>query len=840
MSVSEAETTTALAATVRRADLASALAWVKVGLPRRPVVAVLAGIRIEASGASLSLGAFDYETCTRATVGCSGETDGVMLAGGAALVKAVQGFPKGATLPVRLEARPEGLAVSCGGVSVAIPALALEDYPQLPEMPPLSGHLGAGFGPAWDRVSVARGRDDTLVALTCVQVALGPDSAELVATDRYRLAVEAVPFAPTRKVPDKPLLLPVHGIATLAKGAREPLAVHVGKPYRSGREHYGPMVGLSDGWRELTVRAVDADYPKVRQHLGEGSFPSSVTVDAGALAAAVKRAGNVTERYEPVRLIATGRALTVQGISDGKAAASECVPAALTGAPVMRQFNPGYLWELLAGASGDAVLQFPAPGKPIRITAGAFAAILMPIRTGNDDDPDQIAAAAAAVPEVEEEASVEETETVAEVAEETAPEPNTREWRLAQGHSEATVDAAEWMKAASARRLAGGIATGPSAGRTEAGDRARATLATPAAEIPAALGGDGAGALAVPDAAGLTPSQRRMAGYEVDDGAVLWDLVRQFLSTYIAFRTQAELDLVTAWIFHAVARDRDDKGMGQLIWQASPRLLITSRSRGSGKSTVLDVILILTLSRRGKMPRVTPAKIAKVLGQYYETAAIDEAKAIFGEGKAHLELQACLLAGYTRRSSYEVSKVSLSLFGALAYAAKEDLITEIPADGTVGDLLDRSLKVIMPPPSRPMPEVGERAEQEGAMLGAALVAWTDARRRDLKAAARLLADEDHARALELHEQGKDVGSLRLIQITRPLRACARVAGPEAEEAIRQALAELTAGTESKEAQADLAELLERSRYWGTGTTGDDIPEGGKIVAAPADDEDWED
>jgi hypothetical protein len=257
--------------------------------------------------------------------------------------------------------------------------------------------------------------------------------------------------------------------------------------------------------------------------------------------------------------------------------------------------------------------------------------------------------------------------------------------------------------------------------------------------------------------------------------------------------------------------------MGPLIWRASPRLLLTSRTRRSGKSTTLDLLASLTGSRRGKMPKVTPARIAQVLSKYHETVFIDEARTIFGAGNGHMELQGCLLAGYTRKSSYEVSGRSLSLFGPVALAAKEDLITATRTD-TMGDLLDRCLKITLASPPYPMPEAGERADEDGALLCRALTAWTDASRAALKNAAAGIAAEDHEEALQLTEDDPQAAAemnWRLRQISRPLRACGRVAGPDAEAAINAALGELTAGTASAEARDALDEIERRAASWGS-------------------------
>jgi hypothetical protein len=323
------------------------------------------------------------------------------------------------------------------------------------------------------------------------------------------------------------------------------------------------------------------------------------------------------------------------------------------------------------------------------------------------------------------------------------------------------------------------------------------------------------------------------------DGARLMTLVKMYLCEYVSFPDDASANLAAAWVLHAVARQRDDTGIGPLIWRASPRLLVTSKTRGSGKSTLLDLILILTQSRRGKIPNITPAKFAKVVGKYFETVCLDEAKTILGSGSKSLELQGVLLAGYTPRASYEVSNVSLPLFSAVAWAGKDELITET-SGSQIGDLLDRSLTLRLRPPARPMPEIDEQAEDDGETLAALLVAWTDSRRGELIQAARDLAVEDRERAL-------DGANLRAIQISRPLRACGRVAGGGWEDVITDSLEQLTEGAASAQLADAMADMERRAAAWqsaaGASAAGDDedlddAP--GRIVEQPYDESEDED
>ena len=343
------------------------------------------------------------------------------------------------------------------------------------------------------------------------------------------------------------------------------------------------------------------------------------------------------------------------------------------------------------------------------------------------------------------------------------------------------------------------------------------------------------------------PQPRQLATQDDDrpvNGALLWLLVRRYLSYYVAFPSEAALNLVTAWIFHACARNRNATGMGQLIWNASPRLLILSRKAGAGKSTLLDLIVILTGSRRGKIPRITPARLAQITGQAYEVVCIDEGRQVLGAGGKQMDLQACLLAGYTPGASYEVSKTSLDLFGAVVLATKENLITEATKavngdDSSIGDLIKRSYSVILAEPDRPMPEVGQRARAEGAALARGLVKWTDDNRATLEQAAQDIADEDFAVATGRAERGEKPGkSLRAFQIGRALRAIGRGidqqvtedqqrkdihgASPQCEATILAALSG-NAGTASTGVMTELESLREA---WEDRTEddGDEFPE----------------
>lgn len=311
------------------------------------------------------------------------------------------------------------------------------------------------------------------------------------------------------------------------------------------------------------------------------------------------------------------------------------------------------------------------------------------------------------------------------------------------------------------------------------------TQAPPAAD-PAPI--EGTVALRQPGTTAATGAQRKQDGALY--GPLLWELVNRYLGYYVSFRTQEELVRVAAWVFHASARKRGESGMGPPIWNALALLLIKSRKRGAGKSTLLRLIAFLTGS--GKTPRITAARFAQLTGQAYETVCVDEARSVLGAGGKQMDLQGCILDSYQPGSFYQVSRTKLSLFGFVAIATKESLITDATkaVDGdesSIGDILDRCLSVTLTAPAMPPPEVGKRAEAEGAVLCRALIAWTDTNRDALEQAAEDIADEDHKAAIERARRGeKATETPRALQIGRPLRAVGRVIDQQAITAARRA------------------------------------------------------
>jgi DNA polymerase III subunit beta len=377
--------------TVSRGDLAAAVAHAGQALPKRAALPVLAGMRAEVTGSRLTLATFDYEKAARASIDGSAAAPGAILADGPQLAAAVKALPRGKSAAVTLEAGTGALTLECEGARSTVPLLAHpEDHPGLPDLPPAAGTVaGEAFARSVSRVAAAASADDTLPALTCVQLGLRPDgTVTLAATDRYRLAADETAWTPADlDATPRDILVPAADLARFAAGCGDKVTIFLAPDQRPDNERglggSAGLAGFSDGAREVIVHVNDGTFPRITDLLHR-QHATTATCDAGALGDAVRRAGRLCGRGEPVSVGFAPAGVTVCPVRDGAECGSQTVPATLAGPPVRTAFNPVYLASMLAGVDGAARISLTEPTKPTLITAGSdddqFRVVIVPMR----------------------------------------------------------------------------------------------------------------------------------------------------------------------------------------------------------------------------------------------------------------------------------------------------------------------------------------------------------------------------------------------------------------------------------------------------------------------------
>lgn len=370
---------------VERDVLAEAVTWAARGLPTRPPVPVLAGVRIEAAtDGTLTLSAFDYEVSAQVQVAAEVSEEGTVLVSGRLLADIARNLP---AQPVDVRTQDTKVAVTCGSSRFTLLTMPVEDYPALPTMPKSSGTVaGDVFTLAVAQVTTAAGRDDTLPILTGVRVAIDGSRITLLATDRYRLAMRTLTWSPERSDDTAVALVPARTLGDTARALGASGTVQLAL----GRMGTGEgLIGFEAGARRTTSRLLDGEYPKVTSIFPTTSEAQAV-VETTALVEAVKRVALVAERNSPVRLRFDSGTVVIEAGQGEDAQASEQIEATFDGEELEVAFNPQYLLDGLTALHQPYTrLAFTQPTKPALLTGqaeidstpdDAFQYVLMPVR----------------------------------------------------------------------------------------------------------------------------------------------------------------------------------------------------------------------------------------------------------------------------------------------------------------------------------------------------------------------------------------------------------------------------------------------------------------------------
>ncbi|WP_263120766.1 DNA polymerase III subunit beta [Cellulomonas sp. RIT-PI-Y] len=348
---------------VERDVLAEAVTWIARSLPTRPPVPVLAGVRIEAEADGvLRLASFDYEVSARSEIPAEVTEPGSVLVSGRLLAEISRALP---AKPVDVVLDGTKVSVTCGASRFTLLTMPVEDYPQLPVMPSLSGTVdGDDLTKAVAQVTVAASRDDTLPLLTGVRVEIQGEKVTLLATDRYRLALRELVWKPADPSISEVALVRARTLNDAAKSLGASGSVNVGLSTGQGVD----LIGFEAGGRHTTSLLVDGDYPPVRRLFPDES-PIHAVVNTQLLTDAAKRVALVAERNTPIRLTFSEGQVVLDAGQGDDAQASEALEATLVGGEIAVAFNPQFLLDGLGALNTPFVrLAFTHPNKPVEFT----------------------------------------------------------------------------------------------------------------------------------------------------------------------------------------------------------------------------------------------------------------------------------------------------------------------------------------------------------------------------------------------------------------------------------------------------------------------------------------
>ncbi len=355
-----------------RDALSEALQIVQRGVSSRPGIPALTGVlmQVEQAG-TLTLTTTDLEVSARLSIEVQAQEVGVALVPARLLTDTVKSL---SDAPVEFDADQGQARIRCAAYEGALRLLPAEDFPSL--QPPTGTRVVVDapmFAEAVGQVARAASRDEARPVLTGVLVEVSREGITLVSTDSYRLAVrELVATAAGESkaiVPERAMSEAGRGAATVDKGDIELFLDESQVSFRMGQ-------------LTLTSRLIEGEFPNYRQLLPE-AYDSRLTVSRQQLMDAVRRVGLLARDTSPVRLEFNALGVKLSSSSPDLGQAVEAVEARYEGEDITAAFNPGYLADGLAAATGETVRLEVRDGlKPgiVRGESDDFTYLVMPVR----------------------------------------------------------------------------------------------------------------------------------------------------------------------------------------------------------------------------------------------------------------------------------------------------------------------------------------------------------------------------------------------------------------------------------------------------------------------------
>lgn len=371
------------------------LALSSAGRKRVPVCnRVLATIGPE----TVELSGFDFDVAVTVTVPATDTTVGRMLIEHDSLTKVLTAAVKGArrntltAATVRLTATEGIPVVHVAGYGLPLAngiEISVDDFPAMPPASPPSHVVErAALIGAVERVAITADRGDLLPILTALRARFTREAITLLATDRYRLALDEIPATGTSSAS---INIPTQTLTKL-------LARLSGDQLRLGIDTTkdGQWLTILDESTSARLRLIDGDYPNVSA-IVEAAALATVDVDRGALLQAATRAAAISKvtggNRAPVTLSATTQTLTIAPACDQDKVkvSAPTMPATTQGLtqPWACGLNPDFLLAAVAAVAavtGETVtVHLIEATKPIAFTgsdSSTYRHIVMPIRLG--------------------------------------------------------------------------------------------------------------------------------------------------------------------------------------------------------------------------------------------------------------------------------------------------------------------------------------------------------------------------------------------------------------------------------------------------------------------------
>lgn len=322
---------------VNRDMFSDAVSFVVKLLPQRPTLPILSGVVLETNGSALQLSTFDYEVSSRTSIDANVEESGAVLVQGRLLADIASRLPDA---PVQVARDDRGIMITCGRTNFTLPTMPIEEFPALPTIEGTSGVVsGADFSEAIGQVVVAASREDVAPVITGVHLTFSPTQLQLVATDRYRVAVREIEWQSNFAEGDQ-ALVPSRTLGEVGKSFSHADEVVITLVSEGDRQ----LIAFTADGRTVTSLLIKGNFPAVSR-LFPAETPHFAVLQGSDLIDAVRRMQLVLEREQALRFSFTQDGLKLEAVGAEQAAGAEELNINLQGDDIVVSLKPQFLLE---------------------------------------------------------------------------------------------------------------------------------------------------------------------------------------------------------------------------------------------------------------------------------------------------------------------------------------------------------------------------------------------------------------------------------------------------------------------------------------------------------------
>ncbi len=340
----------ALSVTVERAVLLKALGHVQSVVERRNTLPILANIKIEVSGNSLSLTATDTDIEITEKIAVEVAEEGAITVPAHTLYDIIRKLPDGAQVAlIGTDTAGGKLKINSGSCKFTLASLPVNDFPEMDRgnMTHSFKLLPAEIIALIDKTKFAISTEETRYYLNGIFLHTKNDKLCAVATDGHRLAKVEID-APAGAKDIDGVIIPRKTVGEIRKliedGAGE------------------IEVSLSDSKiafvcndAVLISKLIDGTFPDYEKVIPSDN-DKEVEIESGALARAVDRVSTISsEKTRAVKFTLEEGKLIVSATSEENGAAKEEIEAEYSENPFDIGFNSRYLLEMMSVLKGQKI-----------------------------------------------------------------------------------------------------------------------------------------------------------------------------------------------------------------------------------------------------------------------------------------------------------------------------------------------------------------------------------------------------------------------------------------------------------------------------------------------------